>query len=147
MSDIASLIARLEAATGPSRKLDGDIAATLRIPLLGAPDWLVNWDGDFGADAKGQVACLHSDGRRGVNWSPPYLTSLIDDALRLVPEGHRWLIDRRPMAAQRTDGYRAQVYREAHAYASDMSDMPTAWAATPALALCIAALRAKAAQQ
>jgi hypothetical protein len=76
----------------------------------------------------------------------PKLTASIDEALRLVPDRHRWLLDKRPGAADRHDGYRAQVYREAHPYASDGSDTPTHWGASPALALCVAALRARLAE-
>ena len=136
MTAIASLIARLEAATtGGTRKLNGDIAAALRITPLRAPDWLVNWDGDFGADETGQVACLHSDGRRGVNWAPPSFTSSIDSALTLVPEGYCFEIRSNPFTRRKS----ATLYTRGDVLF---------WveAPTPALALCIAALKARAAQ-
>lgn len=74
---------------------------------------------------------------------PPAYTAKIDDALLLVPPDHRWLLDKRPYAdGGRPDGYRAQVYRGGHYYAT-AADMPSAWASRPGLALCIAALKAR----
>lgn len=90
-----------------------------------------------------QMDCLIAD---ATNRPPfPYTTSLYA-ALSLVPDRHRWLLDKRPGAYFRSDGYRAEVYREAHPYNSDRSDVPMHWVPTPALALCIAALKARAAQ-
>lgn len=122
MSD-ADLIRRLEEATGPSVKLDRAIAVAL------------GWQECAGAWRESPA----------VEWSMslPAWSGSLDAAVALVPEGHRWLLDRRPQADQRQDGYRAQVYKEAHPYASDMHDIATAWAPTPALALVIAAMRAR----
>lgn len=67
--------------------------------------------------------------------------AFLDAALTLVPDGDhwRWLIDRRPGAARRTDGYRAHVWcGDSPSYESTQS-----WAPSPALALCIASLRAR----
>ena len=66
-------------------------------------------------------------------------------AERMVPAGHRYLLDKRPCADSRTDGYRAQVYRDVHPYKSDGSDTPGSWAGSSARALTAAALRAMAA--
>lgn len=108
------LLARLEKAEGPDRELDWEIELT-----------------------RGTA------GTPGGHELPRYTGSL-DAALTLVPEHHRFLIDKRPYADEgRPDGYRCQVYKQGYPYRSDGSDTPTAWASSPALALCIAALRAR----
>jgi len=69
---------------------------------------------------------------RGV-WSfKPTFTGSLDDALALVPEGHRWAIK------QKEDFY-AGCWREIDGIG------PSVIAATPALALTAASLRARAA--
>ena len=115
------LIERLEKATGPDRELDGEI-------------WLA-------ADPRLVVLWPHWTAEQRDNMVPRY-TASIDAALSLVPEHHRWLLDKRPYADHRIDGYRCEVYRQAHYYATT-DDMPHAWSATPALALTIAALKAR----
>jgi len=64
-----------------------------------------------------------------------------------VPKTWRWLLDKRPWGERRQDGFRAEVYLPAHPYKSDRSDVPTHWGPTPALALCIAALKARVAAE
>ncbi len=81
-----------------------------------------------------------------ITFAPDYTTSL-DTALTLVPDHWRWLLDKRPWGEQRQDGFRAEVYLPTQPYKNDRSDVPTQWGPTPALALCIAALKAQAANE
>lgn len=120
---MSDLIERLEAATGPCRELD----AAILTQVMGYRD--VYGDGtvfDRGNDGYWYV---------GEHSAPqlPAPTASIDAALTLVPEGCDWKVDTwkgKPAAMVRV-GTRH--------YQSGYADNP----ATPALAICIAALRAK----
>jgi len=135
MTDCTALVARLEAATGPDPHLDAEIEAAIKGALI--PSHRCRYDVGF-------PGAVRTEDRPGTPWySAPSYTGSVDAALTLVPDGHRWLLDKRPSAYFRRDGYRAEVYREAHYYRSDRSDVPMHWGPTPALALCLAALRAR----
>ena len=114
------LIERLERATGPDRELDVAIVYAL-YPDIGPY----------------QGQCI---GDEPIFWHDPYrkrpapsFTSSIDAALTLVPEGHGWVLDY--MDPGEPDG--AMV--GAHACDGATFDTPR----PPALALCIAALKAR----
>lgn len=125
----AELIEKLERADGPSRELDAEIAQTLSLPWDYAADW-----GPRGRDI--QVAHRY--------------TASIDAALTLVPEGWR-------IAGFVEYGHgmkwKGRIY--CALVPSDLSHLPRTYAAhsaaavrcdhaaTPAIALCIAALKAK----
>ena len=109
------LIEKLAQAEGPSRKLDAEISRA----LAGGPadHWYQDHRGVYVTD----------------NCAPCY-TASIDAALTLVPEGVEVSIERytdKGIRAQR-DLASAWVFGAPRAYAS-----------TPAIALCIAALSAK----
>jgi len=115
---IDELIERLEKATGASRELDGEIACltdnAVQVEVTGLKDVLFK--------PASQHGTLRTD--------PLPYTSSIDAALTLVPEGCAYEL-RRPLG----QCVGATVYgHNIHADAD---------AATPALALCIAALRAQ----
>lgn len=122
--DMAGIIERLEAASGPDRDDDGAI-------------WRVADPDAFkrNCEFKGMMYAGHMHtqaekreytARQASLLSPKY-TSSIDSALSLVPEGISWTLERDG------DWYRASMLTKAHtAYRS------------PAIALCIAALRARA---
>jgi hypothetical protein len=114
---IEELIARLEAADGPSRELEFRIA---RDVLDGEPFGHAAGLPDELMLAQAQFGC----------W--PRYTSSIDAALSLVPEGHFWGLYSSGMAYVKPD---ADGVQERH-----LSD-----GVTPAIALCIAALKARAA--
>ena len=99
---LADLIARLEKATGPDRRLDFSIAQA--VENAGPMEWRAN--------------------------GFPYYTSSLDAALTLVPDCTPWA------AGEDEDG-------------TGCADIPRhrvlVHAATPALALCIAALKARSA--
>lgn len=113
---LSELIAALERADGPSRELDSAICAEMGLENWTAAEW---------AEAVSGVGREHWS----IPGSLPY-TSSIDAALTLVPEGCYWA-----------------VYRSGMAYVKPDEDGPQerdlAAAATPALALCIAALKAR----
>lgn len=128
MSGIEALIADLERAGRGSRDLDADVYEAL--------GHLVK-----------RTATINDYGRRGQSWrywpispdgSPRWLamrnlTTSMDDAISLVPESLGWTADHAP-------GQRPR------AYVSGLGNVEIAGgeAATPALALCIAALKARA---
>lgn len=110
MTPLNELLARLEAADTGSRELDASIHEVATGYRLARDFW----------------------------WRASNYTTSVDAGLTLVPDHHRWILDKRPYAATRVDGYRALVYPQGS------PDMPeSTWAATPALALAIAALRAR----
>ena len=125
-SDHSALIAKLEAATEGSREFDAAIFCMI------APG--AKLAGEVYADAcKPTEDVWFPQGPRGTLRVPPAYTSSLDAALTLVPEGWDYCISR------------------GHGEPAAASLSPTmtvgevlATAPTPALALCIAALKARA---
>lgn len=124
---LSDLIARLEKATGPHRELDLRIAR--------AHGWR-----DCGA-AWARPGETHSS-----VWAPPAFTASIEAALTLVPEGWEYHISNRAPAPHTG---RAYVHNgEMQFIGGGMVRNPKyrgyeTTASIPALALCIAALRAR----
>lgn len=124
MRRLSELAARCEAAEAPDRELDAVIreavgGATVPLyrlvkPMIGHPEW------EGGASSNG-------------HWLPFYTASL-DAALTLVPEGWHWSI----YDTNGVDKACAQVEPPEYDY-----EPHTGEAATPALALCAAALKAR----
>lgn len=118
---MTDLIARLEAATGPDRELSDAV--------LLACGWTVD----------------HED-HEGVIWKAPdgsliagdhHPAASIDAALTLVPEGWSWKLLFEPAVS---------FFRVVIRHAQKLEDVAPAFVvhgATPAIALCIAALRAR----
>lgn len=123
-SALLQLAGRCEAATGPDREMDADIVQALGL----APHWVCGRIG-FGQ--------FQAPDPRDQSWSSPAFTASLDAAMTLVPEG--WWI---ATLAQNRHGERTTVtlYNDEIEYADCRS------APTPALALCAAALRARAQQ-
>ena len=118
----AELIAALEAATGPSRELDAEIW------FSGAA--LVNGPVKKGFDDYGGAHRTHwTKGSIGI-WDDKLLnyTASLDAALMLVPEGMMWDVESRNAAFV---GFASAPVRQ------------FVIGSTPAIALCIAALRAR----
>lgn len=128
--DLQRLVERIEAATGPCIMLDRDIA-------------LAVYPGAKSIDQDVRISVWDGNGRTKVNVKP--YTASLDAALSLVPAECRFNLNKRPFADGRADGYHAQVWYSRYYATAD--DMPNAWAATPALALCAAALRARITQE
>ena len=84
MTDLSALIAKLEGLEGPSREVDAEIAATLRVPQNKAPAWIVRWAGAYAVHKGTKVALKHQNGSTGVWWSPQPFTASLDAAVALV---------------------------------------------------------------
>jgi hypothetical protein len=125
MSDLLELAARCEKATGPDRELDQTIARCVNwCPSNVNPEaWARN------EDLKPRLWFSDAFGM-------PAYTASLDAAMTLVTEGHKLLL--------------AQNLKDDRWHAT-VSHLDKSWfhctreAATPALALCAAALRARAA--
>jgi hypothetical protein len=128
MTDLATLIAKLEAAEAGSRELDAEIVMALRGKIPDAistpnlyPNTLLYRNDEIAPGA--------------LEWvNVPGYTASIDAALTLVPEGWVWKCQDKPAVACVADSKWAQ--KEIYQLKGISS--------TPALALCIAALRARA---
>lgn len=95
MTDLTTLIAKLEAAKGPDRELDAEIAATFHY-VSHMPDWVNNWSGKWEAAKSGRVYLIEDSGNRGPNFISDSFTDSIDAAVALaerVLPGLRWGID------------------------------------------------------
>ena len=114
-----TLIERLESAPEGSRELDGEIAL-----LLG---WKKTIDGFYNSRWKDPAGQLQGN-------IPPAFTTSIDAALTLVPEGWRWDI------GPWDDQIRAEIWNHTE---DETKEQYCGFASTPALALCIAALKAR----
>ena len=131
MTALAELIARLEVATAGSRELDIAVYEAIgwrrKQFSKTAPTWL----------------CPPDDGKR-IAIEPfnllPCVTTSIDAALTLVPEGMEWALSNHGQTG-------AEQLCWAGVFGSPfIGSECDSHAATPALALCIAALRAREAQ-
>lgn len=123
---MSDLIKRVEAASGPDREIDRDIALAV---CRGAKP----------IDQDVRISVWDGNGRTKLTVKP--YTASLDAALLLVPTECRFNLNKRPFADGRADGYHAQVWYSRYYETAD--DMPNAWAATPALALCAASLKAR----
>ncbi len=121
MTDLDTLIRDLERETEGSRELDHDILAAVGCPT----DWREDDD------------VQEYTFRTGFDWPPHYTTSL-DSALTLVPEGWGWLVE----VWQREESW-AQIVRRPKGSTKPSGVFEGAEAKSPALALCIAALKAR----
>lgn len=118
---MTDLIERLERADGPSRELDWAIHALIMPKHHRMHPYL--------------VGVFIDDGQLGKVYSCPRYTASIDAAITLVPEGFRWALGYNGIDSGHPVGT-ASVFSPAGA-------MFKGSGATPALALCVAALRAK----
>lgn len=128
MTGITDLIERLEKATGPDRLLDGDIAAALKLQPTGwrrgthKTDKSIWWD--------------REDKTGFTQWAAPRYTKSIDAAMTLVPEGMQWAVwgEDRPQARVYEAGENGGILIGRSWECCD--------AESPAIALCIAPLKA-----
>lgn len=134
MSDeLLKLAERCEAATGPDRSLDCAIAVAAADYFLLPPKWDGGPVGYGYFDADG--AEVHP-GHGGDQLVKRYTASL-DAAMTLVPEGMKLVLDTHHMIVTLYE-YWPISSPEDEGFASYQAE-----AATPALALCAAALRAR----
>ena len=126
MTSLVTLIERLEMATGPSRDLDGQIWK------IADPEAFERNCGFRGMKYAGHVHTPAEKKAHVLNaaakFSPAYTKSL-DTALTLVPEDRVWSVSK----IVRAEGYVAVLDNDGKSHKGS----------TPALALCIASLRAR----
>lgn len=151
MSDeLLRLADRIEAASGPSRELDASIAwATGRFDRfkIGMGDYMtVALQGVNNAGMAEVHVISPSGGRISYSDDPPHYSGSLDAAMTLVPKGWNW------GASLRAHQDDAQAWAEngksAFVGTGFRPNPERQWfdtvAATPALALCAASLRARA---
>lgn len=148
---LLTLAERCEQAEGQSRELDNLIGEA--IGATGEP---------FGGPVNRHPFSLEMQSRPGARISPcgrhvegvshKRYTASLDAAMTLVPEGCVWLVRQSTGSDAITNGKPlgvgfANVHPEDDVWSRGGSRVQwTVWAATPALALCAAALRARASQ-
>ena len=132
---------QVEAATGADRELDAAIGVAIgrfrAEPNKGWPDRL-----DYIELREGGVQCYPGN---GFDQLVPHYTASIDAGLTLVPEGLEWEVCAYDAARDPRFG-RFQSRIKLLTYTQDPEELgpqSTMNAATPALALCAAALRAR----
>ena len=113
-NDMISLAERCEAATGPCEEMDADIALAVEWKHRSGKDWHLV-----------------------LPWERPRYTASIDSAMTLIDSSTFFHISR--LDADGDGRSEARVYPNRH-----VGDDYKAEAATPALALCAASLRARA---
>ena len=137
MMNRTELIAALEAAPGPSRELDLEIARLVRPDMPPLEDGPFGWR--VGVGEFENPGTLYRDKfnqpARADTWTAPHYTESIDAALSFTPEGWSWRVEQE---FGRHAHQRAILSCDLDRYAID--------AATPTIALCIANLRALEAQ-
>jgi hypothetical protein len=136
---MAELMTKLEQATEGSRELDAEIATAIRYMDPKAQEWMRRWE-NIGPmpNWPGRIACWHSDGQVAVHWDVPHYTTSLDAALTLVPEGAEWNLIKL-LHPDDMVGYSADV-----GLPTEVRWFQASARTTPALALCIAALKARA---
>lgn len=137
MNPLIKLAERVEAATGPDRELDCAIMQAVNPDFQPIP-------GGSGFYDPALINALSAQKyiTKGTYVTPRY-TASIDAAMQLVPEG-----DDVSGEIFRLETYNKSGVLADHVRASAwVPGAPRAFAATPALAICAAALRAKASKQ
>jgi hypothetical protein len=139
LDGLLKLAERCEQATGPVRELDALIFKALGAPV---PFQFANKLVALNFDEAEQ--CYFAPiGDMRVRYEPPVYTASLDAAMSLVPEGWDWTAQtsfRKSKARANCD-----LTQEAP-FAPEDWKVTSARAATPALALCAAALKARASQ-
>ena len=138
-----SLITKLEQASEGSRELDAAIWETQgyvrkksrkwHIPTTPEKIYVDTWRTPSGKE----IAPFYEDGGIDPDDIPPHFTTSLDCALTLVPEGWGWLVE----VWQREESW-AQVVCRPKGSTKPSGIFEGAEAKSPALALCIAALKA-----
>ena len=135
------LIQDLETATEGSREWDAEVwAAVATNADLDCPDFAKGWEPRFRASEDGKVT-LYAKNMKTEEWlersrrpAPDYTTSL-DAALTLVPDGLHVLLH--------TGQWTRYMGASVQIFATDEEGAEWTRANTPALALCVAALKAR----
>jgi hypothetical protein len=132
MIDTQELIARLEAATGPDRELDAEIALAIGI--------VRDRDGDCFFGHRYYSVMVLERGYYDIEGGAPELphyTASIDAALTMMPELWNYVIGSPGIEETKLDKWCVNIAM----HPDDRGDLT--FAPTPALAICIAALKAR----
>ena len=160
---IKELIERLEKASGADRELDALIEIAIGCPCIGElPSLAEGWSWTFDdADEDGAVVVYCTLGnktsKKYKKYPAPNYTASLDAALTLVPEGWGWNVGSPFAPSEALEGRsrpwadiwlrgEEEIYLPGAAAVTDSPGWNHFNAATPAIALCMAALRARAAQ-
>lgn len=137
-----TLIEQLEQAEGPSRELDAEIAAAVRYFPKNVG---FVWKNDLEANCPeiGRVTCVTSLGTGGPHYESPRYTASIDAALTLVPGSNEHTALFWQLGDDGAGGNPADFLARLLICTNLTSHQFRAVAATPALALCIVAIRAR----
>ena len=132
------LIARLEKATGADADLDIEIFKLIEVPKSAAGTIF-----EFMIDHVGDPLwrCAHPPQSVGSWWHMDRPTASIDAALTLVPEGHFWTVSGGIDDVGAPRGMEGMF--SACCPSEPVSFERRVWAKHPAIALCIAALKAR----
>lgn len=130
-ADLLDLAARCEAAVGPDHRLD----AAVWKAALAEPGQLESIA--IGREVYGDKEAQFRTDRMMDGFRP---TASLDAAMTLVPEGHHWQVGE---GIETEAGIRDRAY----AWCTDADEGELSLAATPALALTAACLRARAGEQ
>lgn len=132
MNPLPDLISRLQAATGPDREIDRDIARLFdvlpTVPFKGPSTWDMH-KGMYWMIGKKDT--IDGPVEEKFGRTAPNYTRYIDAAVTLVPKDKWWNVTSYPICATVGD-----------ADGTIPPDRYQVCASTPAIALCIAALRA-----
>lgn len=137
---IKSLIERIEKSDGADRSIDVLIGATVRWLPPDGQAWLRDWRGDFGPMPRmtGRIAAFHDNGDPAVHWEAPNFSASLDAAATLVPDGWYWTLGGNVHHGHWIASVNT-LNSEGEPWCVGCSNA----CATPALALCAAALKAK----
>ena len=151
MSDIAKLIEQLDTAAEPSRWIDAKIDAVFRIGALkmqgdgqgyewawsNFPQWAAH------KQARGMCGVQHDNGDLGLIWDSMQFTASLDAALVLFNASMPgWTIAR--ISQDDRKEWHVELRK---GFLTSYSTVQLSGAKTPAIALCIAILKAKQAQE
>lgn len=138
MTNLRELAERVQALKGPSREVDAEIAALTRCGSDPQWSWALT---NYPAWVAGKDGRVHLE-KNGPSFAPPAYTASLDHCWQILPP--KWRVRQVTLSAPCADcrKWHAQLHggAEGGRYA-------TGFAATPALALVAAALRAIASEQ
>lgn len=147
MSDLEELAARVEALEGPDREVDARIWCSVSPPVESytVDNWMRNDPRPANQDVVGLTLSDWLDrwpddaAKMADSYGVPKFTSSVDAAMSLVPEGHVW--DAGTWRFTNSPAFANVGQRD-----RDSDYDSEAFAATPALALTAASLRARVVQ-
>jgi hypothetical protein len=136
---LLSLASRVEEAEGADRFLDAQIAAVLRLEKV--PHWARLWTGEWRPTEQGSVVLMEDSGLPGPHFMAREYTASLDAALTLLDPDAFWRV------GHDGEGADPSLFKAIVSVAKEGSIAITfrsAIAATPALALTAACLKARA---